>query len=193
MKIDGYKIECLKAEIEKKLGRTFKSPVDFDYLALKIGEEPQSKVSISTLKRLWNYVSYTSSPSLTTLSSLARFIGYTDWDHYVTELVRRNVEDSGFLSIEQVRTRDLHVGDELYVEWAPDRQCRFEFLGGDRFKVKESVNSKLSVGDTFAAILFGVGAPLYITDLIHDGSTQAVSYVAGERRGLTAIQIVVKK
>lgn len=43
MKIDGYKIECLKAEIEKKLGRTFKSPVDFDYLALKIGEEHNRK------------------------------------------------------------------------------------------------------------------------------------------------------
>ena len=50
-------IEKLKQAIEKKAGRTMRSPVDFDRLSYLIHENIREQISPSTLKRLWGYVS----------------------------------------------------------------------------------------------------------------------------------------
>ena len=46
-------IEKLKQAIEKKAGRTMRSPVDFDRLSYLIHENIREQISPSTLKRLW--------------------------------------------------------------------------------------------------------------------------------------------
>ena len=49
-------IEKLKQAIEKKAGRTMRSPVDFDRLSYLIHENIREQISPSTLKRLWGYL-----------------------------------------------------------------------------------------------------------------------------------------
>ena len=43
----------------------------------------------------------------------------------------------------------LNLGEQVKVKWNPGRLLVIEYCGDDRFEVMESVNSKLSVGDTF--------------------------------------------
>lgn len=52
---------------------------DFERLSQLILQETGTHLSISTLKRLWGKVHYTSRPNLATLDALARFVGHDHW------------------------------------------------------------------------------------------------------------------
>ena len=54
----------------------------FEALSEKILKKTEVRLSPVTLKRLWGKVAYHSSPSMTTLDVLARFIGYENWIAY---------------------------------------------------------------------------------------------------------------
>ncbi len=52
---------------------------DFEKLSELIFEKTSTRLSISTLKRIWGKVRYESSPAVTTLNALARFLDFPDW------------------------------------------------------------------------------------------------------------------
>lgn len=58
------------------------SNYDFEKLVDLIAGKTGVQLSVSTLKRVWGKVSYKNAPSLTTLHTLARFLGYADWRAY---------------------------------------------------------------------------------------------------------------
>lgn len=72
----------LREAIEQKVGRKIRTPKDFDYLYSCIYDKCGTMVSISSLKRIWGYVSTDSSPRLSTLDPLARYVGYDDWEQF---------------------------------------------------------------------------------------------------------------
>lgn len=73
--------EDLRKAIEQELKHSFTTPSDFKWLADKIEERTHERLSISTLMRLWGYVSGVS-PRKVTLDILARFLGYTGYDDF---------------------------------------------------------------------------------------------------------------
>ena len=75
-------IHLLCQSIETMLGRTMRSPKEFDWLAQKIFEVLHESLSVSTLKRLWGYIPSSSAPSLSTLNLLSRFVQYKDFEDF---------------------------------------------------------------------------------------------------------------
>ena len=78
---------CLK-EIENQLGwgdASTWSSQDFISLSERIFEITGTQLSQTTLKRVWGKVKYDSSPTATTLNTLAVFLGYENWRVYVNE------------------------------------------------------------------------------------------------------------
>ena len=73
--------ECL-SKLESKLGwgssETW-TTYDFEKLSQLIWESTKVNLSVTTLKRVWGKLSYPHDPSITTLNSLAAYIGYEDW------------------------------------------------------------------------------------------------------------------
>jgi hypothetical protein len=55
---------------------------DFEKLADLIAAKTGVQLSVSTLKRIWGKVSYNNAPSLTTLDTLAGFLGHANWRAY---------------------------------------------------------------------------------------------------------------
>ncbi|PIQ48404.1 MAG: hypothetical protein COW03_10280 [Cytophagales bacterium CG12_big_fil_rev_8_21_14_0_65_40_12] len=53
---------------------------EFQLLSYRIFEETRVRLSITTLKRVWGRVNYESDPSISTLNTLALFIGYENWN-----------------------------------------------------------------------------------------------------------------
>lgn len=75
-------INLLLKQIEDKLDwgdRKHWQAKDFDNLSELIFNETKIVLSPSTLKRVWGKVNYTSKPNLSTLDTLAKFVGYPDW------------------------------------------------------------------------------------------------------------------
>ena len=146
-------IQDLLRCVEEKIGRKPDSPTNFDYLAIRVHQVTGESVSVSTLKRMWGYVSYTSQPSTTVLSVLSRFVGHRDWESFKASCTEET--ESGFLTGDVVKAADLKKGDVVELEWKPDRYCRIECMGNNRFRVVESRNSKIFPGNTFRAELAG--------------------------------------
>lgn len=67
--------------------------------------------------------------------------------------------------------------------WHPDRVVTVRHEGYEVFTVVESINSKLSVGDTFRCGLIVEGEPMYLAQLKHEGG-EPVSYVCGREGGV---------
>lgn len=85
-KSDSENLEKLLSEIEKKLAwgqaQNWKTS-DFEQLSENISAVSDVKLSVTTLKRLWGKVAYSSVPNRSTLDALAIFSGAKDWRDYI--------------------------------------------------------------------------------------------------------------
>ena len=125
-----------------------------------------------------------------TLSILSRYIGYNGWDDFCSNYRWGIIDDSDFLSGNQIPASKINKGDKLELSWDPDRRCTLVCLGNERFRVEESANSKLRPGDTFRASIFCVHQPLFVTDL-RRGDCPPRTYVAARRNGLREVKLSV--
>ena len=76
-------IQLLREEVEQKAGRKMMTPKDFDFLSESIFEEIHTRISPSTLKRIWGYLQNDNTPRSTSLNILANYVGYDDWDSFM--------------------------------------------------------------------------------------------------------------
>lgn len=181
-------IQSLLRRVEKRLGRPLKSPTDFDLLSLRISETLSEHLSATTLKRMWGYINTNHTPRYSTLSILARYLEYADYDDFVAKSTLP-LDESGFISCNYISAEHIAVGDRIEICWQPDRRCVVIYNGANCFTVQESFGAKIVAGDTFTALNFMVGHPLYITNLRHGGDAPR-SYVAGSTHGLTRIMLL---
>ena len=179
-------IKSLRSDLEQRVGQLLQSPADFQLLIQQIWEKKHAVLSLSTIKRLWGYVESNGAPRLSTLNTLAQFLGFADWNAYLVALEQRGGTESAMFTGEGMQTADLLVGDRIAVAWQPNRQCTFRYLGDNQFVVEESKNAKLQRGTTFSAARFMVGQPMYLDNILLADGTHT-SYVAGKRHGLTSV------
>lgn len=179
----------IRSQIEASLSRRMKTPSDFDFLSGAIWERVREYVSPTTLKRTWGYISGADTIRNSTLNILAKFAGYQEWDDFLVKLGETSDSNSTFAASNVVDARRLALGDRIEVAWQPNRHCVFRHLGECRFEVEMAENSKLRVGDTFDAVFFSLGEPLYL-DNLHQGSKAVGSYLCGNKKGLTKAVLI---
>ena len=183
-------IIVLRKDIEQRMGQSLQTPYDYQLLIQHIWNERHMVLSLSTIKRLWGYIDSSAHPRLSTLNTLSQFLGYTDWNAYLAALELRSEIESDLFKGEGVCSADLSINDLLQVSWLPNRQCTFRYLGNNRFEVIESIHAKLQLGDTFEAVAFIIGKPMYLNHLQRQDGT-ITTYVAGKKHGITSVQLIV--
>ena len=182
-------IIALCSEIEESVGRRMKTPSHYDFLSGVIWERIGAYISPTTLKRTWGYINGANTIRNSTLQILAKIAGYRDWDTYIKEYTNRSGEESELVQSNVVNALMLNEGDSIEVAWNPNRYCEFRHLGGGRFEVIKSANSKLRVGNTFNATYFIEGEPLYL-DRLCQGTKIVGGYLCGNKNGLTYVKVV---
>lgn len=179
----------LRLDVEKRFGSRVCSPSDFELLSLDVWDKTHNNLSSSTLKRLWGYVGSGETVHRTTLTLLTRYLGFADWDDYLSHLAcDGGVESHSFPGV-GVRADELNVGDRLLLSWLPNRKCVVRYLGDLCFEVEQQQNSKLRAGDRFETACFLEGQPMYLDRLVRCGMP-ATSYVAGRKHGLISVEIL---
>ena len=73
-------LQQLRQCAEDTIGTKMRTPKDFESLSECIYQKTHQRVSSSTLKRLWGYLSSDTVPRQSTLDILAQFVGYADYD-----------------------------------------------------------------------------------------------------------------
>lgn len=176
-------IEFLLSEVSRQFGKPVNSSSGFEQLALDVEARTGERLSESTLKRLWGYVSLNPKPRASTLDILARYTGRENFRRLCLELQ----ETSAFFTAESVRSADLEEGSVVILGWMPDRRVELVYLGNMRFEVRDAGTSKLRRGDRFEAAAFLRDQPLYLPGVERDGK-MLPAYVAGRSRGLTLLE-----
>ena len=182
-------ILCLCRDIEQNFGQQLQSPADFQLLLQQIWEKQHAVLSLSTIKRLWGYVASNGTPRLSTLNTMAQFLGFADWNAYLVALEQRGGIESALCTGEGIQTANLQAEDRIVVAWQPNRQCTFRYLGENQFVVEDSTNAKLQQGTTFSSARFMIGQPMYLDNILLADGTRT-SYVAGKRHGLTSVNLI---
>ena len=179
-------IAALRQAIENALGRVPQTPKDFDLLSERIYARTGELVSRNTLRRIWGRMDNEREPRHTTLSILARFIGYADLEAFVNNSA---MSDSGGESSSPFLGRRLSVidgltrGDKIRLTWHPGRVCDVVYNGSQHFRVIASTNSKLRPDDTFLCSLIIEGQPLYL-DQLQQGERPPTTYICGKLGGV---------
>lgn len=183
MNIDEAKQTELRKKIEAMSGIEPKTPRHFESLAALIFTRTKQKLSSTTLKRLWGYIEKENDSRIrvSTLDILAQFVGYTSWDAFCD--VNANDEGSSFLTTRELRVSNIAVHTIIRLLWEPDRCVSVRYEGSDLFTVIESVNSKLTAGDTFHCSGFVENQPLIMTELNHEDMPPC-SYICGKAGGI---------
>ena len=90
MEAQEQAIKQLRRAVERTLGRKMQTNKDFDCLADSVYDQTHAKISTTTLKRLWGYLSEGVTPRRYTLDQLAHFVGYDDFDAFCASLENGN-------------------------------------------------------------------------------------------------------
>ncbi|MBR3454604.1 MAG: hypothetical protein IKH26_04700 [Bacteroidaceae bacterium] len=177
-------INLLKSEIETALGMAIRSPKDFDFLRERIYARLHILISRTTLMRMWGYVDEKVIPRQSTLDTLTRFLGYTDWKEYERNAsLPKELQSSPVLSRRLSVLQTMIPGEQLRLTWLPDRVCDIEYQGNLKFLVTASENTRLKPGDTFEVSLIVEGEPLYL-DNLRQGNRPPIAYVCGKKSGV---------
>lgn len=72
----------LRELIEGVVERKMKTPKDFEFLSECIFDKFHERISPTTLKRIWGYLSETTTPRKSTLDILSKFVGYDNWKDF---------------------------------------------------------------------------------------------------------------
>ncbi len=110
------------------VGRKMVVPRDFAWLSEKVEERTQQRVSASTLRRFWGYVSEGVSASKFTKNVLANFLGYADFEEFGLSQ-GTGEQQSQMVMGKEISCDDLYEGQMLKLSWLPDRTCIIRYQG----------------------------------------------------------------
>ena len=177
----------LRTMVEASVSRKMKTPADFQFLTGVIQERCKETLGVTTLKRIWGYIEGYDTTRYSTLSILARCVGFHDWDDFLANY-KRTGESSDFVLGRALYPNEIPEGKCVRIAWAPDRRVLLCHLGKGDFVVVESENSKLKADDTFHCACFILGQPLYLDNFTR-GKNPPTLFVVGNKGGLTEVSL----
>lgn len=172
--------------LSAKAGYDVTTPHGAERLQKDIQKLTGELLSVNTIKRLTGVIAYDSTPRLSTLEILARYLGFP-----TLEALRSasGGKISGFNLPENFTdVSALAPGTVIKMEWAPDRRIVTRHLAGDYYQVEESVNSKLHKGDILCLRYVAEGYPLIVRE-VRRGGKSIGAYTAASDGGLTKVEI----
>ena len=173
--------------MKEKSGNDLRLPSDCEYLSLDIESKIGIRIGATTLKRLLGFADDERIPHTSTLDAIARYLGYAHWE----ELSR--IENKGnsnfYISDDEVRSSDLQPDARVEIAYLPDRRVGMLYLGNQRYRIVESENSKLQVGDEVEILNFVLHHPLLVLNVWRDGESLG-QFTAGRISGLSSIKVI---
>ena len=171
--------------IVAKFGKPIRYPLDCVALSVMIENETGERISTNTLKRLLGFIDEPREPRLYTLDTVAKYLGYDNWDIYWLSINKAG--NSEFGKLEEINIYDLQMMDKIEFQYSPDRKVTIQYIGGFLFDVLNAENSKLQIGDQIEAQHFFLNYPLLINNVVRNGKHLG-TFTAGKVSGITMLK-----
>ncbi len=189
---DKIYIEQLKNLLCEAVERQMNRASDFVFLQAYIFERTRENIGLNTLKRIWNYGNTPVTPRSFTLDTLAKSVGYRNFEDMKLFYGDEGADASDKILGKVVSSSELRPGDHVTLCWDPGRRCTVEYLGSNAYRVVSSERTKLKPGNTFQTAFFATGSPLIISNLVQDDSF-APLYEIGRKTGVTQLTVETAK
>lgn len=182
----------IDSTIKDMIIRRFNAPLLYSQQCEALSEDIRAvtgqTLGVTTLKRMFGFVKGAARPRRASLDIIAQYLGYADYDA-LSLATGHDIDVSDFAQIDSLTSDDLEPGEIVGVAYDPGRRIVLEYLGESLYMVRESVGSKLMVGDRLIIAGFYVGFNLLITDIERAGRHLG-PYRAAKRGGLTSVEII---
>ena len=189
-------IETLKRAVEEAVDMIPLHDRHFHTLRKVIFERTGQYISSTTLKRLWGYLNEPFNPRETTLSILAKTVGYDNWNLFqnrdLQEQSETKISSSPKLNEYINVLEDLNIRDRVLLFWHPRRECIVRYLGDMQFEVEEVKNTNLQPGDIFTTHMIMSGHPLYLSNLKRE-DMKPMAYICGKLLGGIQYKLLKKE
>lgn len=187
MTINQQHITLLRQLVEESADHPISTSNDFIFLSREIQGRLKETLSVSTLKRLWGYVDGYTTVRTSTLEILARFVGFPDWETFVSDYCEvESVQSSHRVVNPSLYANELNPYDQVEIRWNPNRRCLLTYRGKNLFVVAETENAKLKAGDSFLCDRFTLNEPLYVHKIVENDAIEL--FVMGNKGGLTKVR-----
>ena len=180
--------EALKVKIEERFGKKLRYTSDLDALAQAIVDETKEPIGVSTLKRMFGFVSQTVTPRLSTMDIIAQYCGYPNYKLMSHDL-GTDIEISDFTEVQEILSSQIEEGAMLQLTYDPGRVLVLTYIGDNYYIVNESQKSKLQKGDKLKITHLTKGFELVAGEVIREGKNLG-SYTSAKQGGLTSIEII---
>lgn len=171
--------------LQKRSQLQLNIPAHCEILSADVERVTGEHIGINTLKRFLGFYEDTTTPRLSTLNIIARYLGATDWGTLMDSLSR---ESSQFKLLEgEILTQDLKEGCLLELTYLPDRKLLLECLGHSMFRVIMALNSKLQEDDVVSIQYIIPSFPLIASDVVRHGESLG-RYTAAVQTGIKTIK-----
>lgn len=155
-------------------------------LAHDIEAKTGEKLAANTLKRLVGVIDYHSSPRLTTLNIIGRYLGYSSWEGFCAALKRGTSIFGDFYPFVEICKLSPNI--TLSFKWEPDREITLRHIQTCKCEVIKVTNSKLEVGDILVMSQLADGFPFYVKDVIR-GANHLGTYCAAIESGIFDLKV----
>jgi hypothetical protein len=178
--------------IKEKIEQKFNSPVryskDCENLANAISNETRSKISGSTIKRIFGIIPTNHTPSLYTLDVISKYLGYPNFDELINEF-RAPIKSNNLL-LKELIVSDVNFEERLEVHYDKNHFIAFKRKDTCNFETLESNDKRLAVGDTFTFKQINLNYPLFIENLIR-GEQAKGDAILGKIYGVRTIEKIL--
>ena len=180
--------KVIKNMVEQKFGHPIRYPRDCDALSLHIHHVCKTRISGSTLKRLFGFVKNkgVEQPRLYTLDIISTYLGHKGWEELAVQLIKGTI-NTNFVTVEELSPGKLKKGEVVQLGYEPGKELTLTYTGKNQFIVTASNDSKLCAMDTVKFHKAVSHYPLLINEITRAGNN-AGQYVAGRISGITYIR-----
>ena len=148
IKCNKPQVNALRKRVEDKVGYQALTHTSFISLSYDIEQLTHNHISESTLERLWGYSTRRADVvSMHTLNVLSMAVGMQTWNDFCRHLAEDSEVESDVITGNILDSDSLRIGGLIRIGWFPDRCCVCKYLGGHRFIVEQSANTRIQPGD----------------------------------------------
>jgi hypothetical protein len=179
--------KVIKQKISERYAKgDIRYPKDCDGLAIHISQVCKTRISSSTLRRLYGFVKGIREPRLHTLDIVAEYIGHKGWEELIASFERTESEPEKL--IDKLKPEQIKAGQAIQLTYEPAKVIEIRKVGG-QLQVVTSNEKRVLVNDEVRFKLLELHYPLTFTHHFRQGSSLGKLQLATVS-GITSIKRV---
>jgi len=160
--------KLVRDKIHLRFGHEIRYPKDCEPLAQHISQACKTRLSASTLRRLYGFVKGIREPRLYTLDIIAEYLGYKGWEQLMASFEKGS--ETPVKILERLKPEQIKKGETVELKYQPGKLIHLKKTE-NVIVVVSSNEKRLQLNDEVKFTLLELHYPLTFIHLIREGKS----------------------